>query len=242
MYRAAPDEPDAPLSCSGCRRPCSMAQQRTVVPRSGRRGRRFKSCHPDQCHRSLICGHAVPYARRPTPQQSRQRPRGNKKETRGNPRESRGRLRRAEEHPASRTTSQTRGTAESFRALPTGSGGRPGYRRPMANTTCLASHDHQRMDFHIHQQRCPSPPCVVNRHLAETGVVTSSGTRRLRARGSRPSHTCRRTPGVDPRQPRQTSPASVLSLSGSARGSSSAVVTMSAAIRPLGRARVFSKA
>jgi hypothetical protein len=28
-----------------------MARQRTVVPRSGRRGRRFKSCHPDQYSR-----------------------------------------------------------------------------------------------------------------------------------------------------------------------------------------------
>jgi len=30
-----------------------MARQRTVVPRSGRRGRRFKSCHPDQWKRSF---------------------------------------------------------------------------------------------------------------------------------------------------------------------------------------------
>jgi hypothetical protein len=28
----------------------SPARQRTVVPCSGRRGRRFKSCHPDHCH------------------------------------------------------------------------------------------------------------------------------------------------------------------------------------------------
>ena len=46
-HRTALDEPDAPLSCSECHRPCSMARQCTVVPRSGRRGRRFKSCHPD---------------------------------------------------------------------------------------------------------------------------------------------------------------------------------------------------
>ena len=82
-HRTAPDEPDAPLSCSECHRPCSTARQRTAVPRSGRRGRRFKSCHPDQCHRSLTCGNAVPYARRPTSQPSRQRPRGNKKEHEG---------------------------------------------------------------------------------------------------------------------------------------------------------------
>jgi len=50
-HRTALDEPDAPLSCSERHRPCSMARQRTVVPRSGRRGRRFKSCHPDQCSR-----------------------------------------------------------------------------------------------------------------------------------------------------------------------------------------------
>ena len=80
---------------------------------------------------------------------------------------------------------------------------------------CLASdpHDHPRVDFQVHQQRCASPPRVVNGHLADTGLVTSSGRRRLRARGSRASHTCRRTPGVDPRRPRQTSPASALCLS-----------------------------
>jgi len=82
----------------------------------------------------------------------------------------------------------------------------------------------------------------VNRHLADTGLVTSSGRCRSRARGSRASHTCRRAPGVDPRQPRQTSPASALSLSWSAGRSPSAVATMSAAIRMLGRARVFNKA
>ena len=48
-HRTAPDEQDAALSCSERHRPCSKARQRTVVPRSGRRGRRFKSCHPDQC-------------------------------------------------------------------------------------------------------------------------------------------------------------------------------------------------
>jgi hypothetical protein len=80
---------------------------------------------------------------------------------------------------------------------------------------CVAQdpHDRPRVDFQIHHQRCPSPPRVVNRHLADTRLVTSSGRCRLRARGPRASHTCRRTPGVDPRQPRQTSPASALSLS-----------------------------
>jgi hypothetical protein len=53
-HRTARDEPDAPLSCSECHRPCSTARQRTVVPRSGRRGRRFKSCTPHQCHRALM--------------------------------------------------------------------------------------------------------------------------------------------------------------------------------------------
>jgi hypothetical protein len=48
VHRAVLDEPDAPLSCSERPRPCSAARQRTVIPRSGRRGRRFKSCHPDQ--------------------------------------------------------------------------------------------------------------------------------------------------------------------------------------------------
>jgi hypothetical protein len=47
-HRTAPDEPDAPLTCSERHRPYSTALQRTVVPRSGRRGRRFKSCHPDR--------------------------------------------------------------------------------------------------------------------------------------------------------------------------------------------------
>jgi hypothetical protein len=103
-------------------------------------------------------------------------------------------------------------------------------------------HDRPRVDFKIHQQRCAGPPRVVNRHLADTGLVTSSGRRRLRVRGSRTSHTYRRTPGVDPRQPRQTSPTFALPLSWSARRSSGAVPTRSAAIRLLGRARVFRKA
>src|ERR1035437_9472317 len=47
-HRTAPDEPDAPLTCSERHRSYSTALQRTVVPRSGRRGRRFKSCHPDR--------------------------------------------------------------------------------------------------------------------------------------------------------------------------------------------------
>jgi hypothetical protein len=47
-HRTALDEPDAPLSCSERHRPCSVTRQRTVIPRSGRRGRRFKSCHPDR--------------------------------------------------------------------------------------------------------------------------------------------------------------------------------------------------
>src|SRR5450631_528119 len=50
-HRTALDEPDAPLSCSERPRACSMARQRTVIPRSGRRGRRFKSCHPDRYSR-----------------------------------------------------------------------------------------------------------------------------------------------------------------------------------------------
>ena len=54
-HRTALDEPDAPLSCSERHRTCSMTRRRTVVPRSGRRGRRFKSCHPDRysCRSSL---------------------------------------------------------------------------------------------------------------------------------------------------------------------------------------------
>ena len=58
-HRTALDEPDAPLSCSERPRACSAVRQRTVVPRSGRRGRRFKSCHPDQCRRSLTCANAA---------------------------------------------------------------------------------------------------------------------------------------------------------------------------------------
>src|SRR5664279_1341895 len=58
-HRTAPDEQDAPLSCSKRHRPCSTARQRTVVPRSGRRGRRFKSCHPDHRHRSPTCANAA---------------------------------------------------------------------------------------------------------------------------------------------------------------------------------------
>jgi hypothetical protein len=58
-HRTALDEPDAPLSCSKRHRTCSMTRQCTVIPRSGRRGRRFKSCHPDQCRRSLTCVNAA---------------------------------------------------------------------------------------------------------------------------------------------------------------------------------------
>jgi hypothetical protein len=60
---------------------CSVANMVAIAESSGRRGRRFKSCHPDQCHRSLTCGNAVPCARRPTSQQSRQRPQGTKRNT-----------------------------------------------------------------------------------------------------------------------------------------------------------------
>jgi hypothetical protein len=95
------NEPDAPLSCLECHRPCSMARQRTVVPRSGRRGRRFKSCHPDQCHRSPTCANAVPCARYPPPRNRERGLEGTERNTREPPRESRGGLRRAEEHPAS---------------------------------------------------------------------------------------------------------------------------------------------
>jgi len=84
-----------------------MTPQCTVVPRSGRRGRRFKSCHPDHSRRSLTCGNAVSCARFSTFQQSRQRPRGNKKEHEGTKKESRGRLRRTEEHRPPSTTQQT---------------------------------------------------------------------------------------------------------------------------------------
>ena len=92
---------------------------------------------------------------------------------------------------------------------------------------CVAQdpHDRPRVDFKIHQQRCAGPPRVVNRHLADTGLVTSSGSHRLRVRGSRASHTYRRTPGVDPRQPRQTSPTFALSHFWSARRSFSALAT-----------------
>ena len=41
-HRTALDEPDVPLSCSERHRPCSTAPQCTVVPRSGRRGRRVQ--------------------------------------------------------------------------------------------------------------------------------------------------------------------------------------------------------
>ena len=50
------DELDAPVSCSKRTWACAMARDRTVVPRSGRRGRRFKSCHPDsRLRRSQPC-------------------------------------------------------------------------------------------------------------------------------------------------------------------------------------------
>jgi len=30
------------------------------------------------------------------------------------------------------------------------------------------------VDFHVHQQRCASPPRVVNRQVADTGLAASS--------------------------------------------------------------------
>jgi hypothetical protein len=30
------------------------------------------------------------------------------------------------------------------------------------------------VDFQIHQQRCAGPPCIVNRHVADIGLVASS--------------------------------------------------------------------
>jgi hypothetical protein len=35
-------------------------------------------------------------------------------------------------------------------------------------------HDHLRVDFQIHQQRCAGPPRIVNRHVADTGLIASS--------------------------------------------------------------------
>ena len=46
-HPTGPDEPHAPFSCSERAWACWMTRDRPVVPRSGRRGRRFKSCHPD---------------------------------------------------------------------------------------------------------------------------------------------------------------------------------------------------
>src|ERR1019366_6469463 len=62
---------------------CSTSVGDDPARGSGRRGRRFKSCHPDHSRRSLTCGNAVSCARFSTFQQSRQRPRGNKKEHEG---------------------------------------------------------------------------------------------------------------------------------------------------------------
>ena len=85
--------PTAPLTCS--------TPFGGKLPRgSGRRGRRFKSCHPDQCHRSLMreCRTLGAVSQFPAVATEASR---EQKGTRGNSRESRGRLRRAEEHPAS---------------------------------------------------------------------------------------------------------------------------------------------
>jgi len=70
---------------SGAAYSCSVATMVATAGSSGRRGRRFKSCHPDQCHRSLTCGNAAPCGRFPTSPQPRQSPRGNKKEHEGTP-------------------------------------------------------------------------------------------------------------------------------------------------------------
>ena len=57
-HPTVPDELDAPVPCSKRSQACAMARDCTVVPRSGRRGRRFKSCHPDH-----ICAGHRPAAR-----------------------------------------------------------------------------------------------------------------------------------------------------------------------------------
>ena len=35
-------------------------------------------------------------------------------------------------------------------------------------------HEHPRVDFQIHQQRCAGPPRIVNRHVADTGLIAAS--------------------------------------------------------------------
>ena len=99
---------------------------RAIHDASGRRGRRFKSCHPDQCRRSLTCANAAlrwPVSH-PAPQQ---RPRRNKNGTRGNHRESRGRLRQAPGLPAQH--SRPHGTAD-----PTAQQGPSGHSDPPSAT------------------------------------------------------------------------------------------------------------
>jgi hypothetical protein len=80
---------------------CSTSFGDTPARGAGRRrDRRFKSGHPDQCHRSLTCGNALPCARCPAPNNRDRGLEGAKRNTR-EPKGSRGRLRRAEEHPPS---------------------------------------------------------------------------------------------------------------------------------------------
>jgi hypothetical protein len=96
------------LTCSS-----KMLPPACAALRAGRRGRRFKSCHPDQCHRSLTCGNAA-CARDVPPPSNLDRGLEERKGTPGKP-DPTSTGRRTPGLPA--RPSRPRGTAASFRAL-----------------------------------------------------------------------------------------------------------------------------
>ena len=81
-----------------------MTRQRTVVPRSGRRGRRFKSCHPDQVPQAPDLRKRPASADCVPLQAPSRRPERNEEGTRGNPVEAGADF---DKRPASRTAQQT---------------------------------------------------------------------------------------------------------------------------------------
>ena len=136
---------------------CSAPVGDILARGSGRRGRRFKSCHPD----CIPAGHPC----RPSPELVRA-----------------SRLPVQQQNTAS-TATKTRidlrieGTPTSLRCasrVAIGTSVRIDLQRHRHVCVTQVPHDHPRVDFQIHQQRCAGPPRIVNRHVAEIGLVASS--------------------------------------------------------------------
>ena len=76
------------IECPGASLACSTPVRDKLARGSGRRGRRFKSCHPDQCHRSLTCANAAlrwPAFHSSPPADAPKEQKGNTREPQGKP-------------------------------------------------------------------------------------------------------------------------------------------------------------